>query len=72
MSQKPNREVPQHLSDAARRLFGHTDELSVASELAALRAEVRELRETLCPPKSMLIIGPEVERVMAALKGGAA
>lgn len=46
-------------------------EQQLASELTAIRAELAALREALQPPRSIIITGPEVERVLAALKGGA-
>ncbi|WP_043616364.1 hypothetical protein [Chromobacterium violaceum] len=46
-------------------------ELQLAGELAAIRTELAALREALQPPRSIIITGPEVERVLAALKGGA-
>lgn len=45
---------------------------AIAAELAALRTEVRALRQALNPPKSAILTGPEVDRVFAALKGGVA
>lgn len=45
---------------------------NIAGELAAIRAELRALREALAPPKSAIITGPEVERIFSALKGGTA
>ncbi|WP_225548166.1 hypothetical protein [Chromobacterium violaceum] len=44
--------------------------LQLAGELAAIRAELAALREALHPPRSIIITGPEVERVLAALNGG--
>ena len=44
--------------------------LQYAGELAAIRAELTALREALQPPRQIIITGPEVERVLAALKGG--
>jgi hypothetical protein len=44
----------------------------MANELAAIRAELQALRKMLTPPKSVILTGPEVERVFSALKGGAA
>ncbi|WP_189339047.1 hypothetical protein [Chromobacterium amazonense] len=38
------------------------------NELTAIRAELAALREALQPPRSIIITGPEVERVLAALK----
>lgn len=67
MSQNQNQEAMKSADEMARKLFGPLDELTIASQLSALRQEVQQLRETLQPPKSMLITGPEVERVMAAL-----
>lgn len=40
------------------------DRRSITDELAALRKEIQWLREMLIPPKSALIVGPEVERVL--------
>ncbi|MCD0492292.1 hypothetical protein LQD23_08280 [Chromobacterium violaceum] len=45
--------------------------LQLAGELSAIRAELAALREALQPPRSIIITGLEVERVLAALKGGA-
>ncbi|WP_145964415.1 hypothetical protein [Chromobacterium phragmitis] len=43
-------------------------EMQQAGELAAIHAELAALREALQPPRSIIITGPEVERVLAALK----
>lgn len=44
----------------------------VAAELTALRKKIEALRKTLTPPKSVVITGPEVDRVFTAItsKGG--
>ncbi len=42
----------------------------VAEELAALREEVRQLRLALIPPKSVILVGSEVDRLYSALKQG--
>lgn len=67
MSQNQNQEAMKSASEMARKLFGPLDELTIASQLAELRQEIRQLREAIQPTKSTLIIGPDVERVMAAL-----
>ncbi|OQS40594.1 hypothetical protein [Chromobacterium haemolyticum] len=47
-------------------------EMQQAGELAAIRYELAALREALQPPRSIIITGSEVERVLAAMKGGEA
>lgn len=49
-------------------LFKEFEKVDVASELAKLREEIKSLREALNPPKSALIIGPDVERILKELK----
>ena len=44
---------------------------AVHLELAALREEIAGLRRDLQPPKSVIITGPEVERVMKTIGGKA-
>ena len=46
------------------RDFGNVD---ILAELCNIRQELKELKETLNPPKSVLIVGPEVERILASL-----
>lgn len=68
MSQDQNREAQeQALRFRETRTAMLPTEFSMAIELAALREEVRLLRESLMPPKSILIVGVEVDRVMAIL-----
>lgn len=43
---------------------------NVANEIASLRQEIQWLREMLIPPKSALIIGLEVERVLKEITDG--
>ena len=40
----------------------------VAEELRGLREEIKVLRETLIAPKSILIVGPEVERILKEVR----
>lgn len=49
-------------------LFKEFEHVDVASELAKLRVELQTLRETLLPPKSALIVGADVERILRSLK----
>ncbi|WP_164964272.1 hypothetical protein [Rubrivivax sp. JA1026] len=48
--------------------------LDVASELAALRKDIAELRALLAPPSSVILTGPDAMRVFERLtqEGGAA
>lgn len=61
MSQN-NRDTTQ--PHAMPPIFQEFKNLDVVNELAKLRQEIQWLREMLIPPKSALIIGPEVERVL--------
>lgn len=54
---QPPRELHPLFKDAI-------DRRSITDELVALRQEIQWLREMLIPPKSALIIGPEVERIL--------
>ena len=49
-------------------IFKEFEKVDVASEIAKLRNEIQWLREMLIPPKSALIIGPDVERILKELK----
>jgi hypothetical protein len=41
---------------------------STADELRQLREEIKALREALTPPKSILIVGADVERILREIK----
>ena len=55
----------QKLHPLFEQALGRVD---VASELAKLRQEIQWLREMLIPPKSALIVGADVERILKELK----
>lgn len=56
---------PQKLHPLFERSLERVD---VASELVKLRQEIQWLREMLIPPKSALIVGEDVERILKELK----
>lgn len=62
-----NQDMYKRHSDILQEMFGGAPTPALSAELASIRDEIRQLREALMPPKSVLITGPEVARVMAAL-----
>ncbi len=48
-------------------LFRDFGNIEILNELAAIRQEIKELKEALNPPKSIIITGPDVERILRNL-----
>ena len=54
--------------ESFRKLFNELNNIDVAGELSLLRDEIKALRDALHPPKSALIVGADVERILRTLK----
>lgn len=65
---RPKRPEDFNASKDFLKAFGVHEPTSTADELRLLREEIRQLREALNPPKSALIVGADVERILRTLK----
>ena len=54
-------------SEMLQRALNQAGNADLFGEISQLRREIRELREAMSPPKSIIITGGEVDRIIAAL-----